>query len=387
MNKTIAIVASSEYFDEYSLYKKGCGGSETWALQLGYAFTNIGYNVIIFVNDMQYHIATTFNNIEFANYQDILLILAKRKIDYVIISRIIDTLLYHYLVSENIPFYYMIHDILPLIRDENGANTINVKYEYRSYLENVKNIVLLSDFHLNNFIDLFPEEKFINKCRIIPNAIDFNLFKGINILNTDRDNSILVSSTLERGLPQIIRDIAPLVRKEIPDFKVYVAGYNDYKEYKELAEKYKDYVVYLGNLSKTDLYKEMVKHKIWFYPGCFPETFCITAIENVFCNVEVVSSMNYGLLTTLYPMQYNKVDVNIHDFGTYNFGDDIENCIDKKFTKTTNKKFADAIINAIKTYNDPYKVNVRRGYIDWVANTYNWDRVAKMWDYLFLTTK
>ena len=62
----------------------------------------------------------------------------------------------------------------------------------------------------------------------------------------------------------------------------------------------------LGKLSKEELAEYQKKSKIWVYPGTFPETFCITAVENAAaCNV-IIAPLSYGLGSTLQNIPYLK---------------------------------------------------------------------------------
>ena len=189
---------------------------------------------------------------------------------------------------------------------------------------------------------------------IIPNGVDLDLFNNLCI-DKQPDHSILWSSRAERGLSILTEDIAPLVRKVIPDFKVLCTQYADNPsfDYAKLD------VQCLGPLSKKQLYREMNKHAVWFYPSTFDETFCITAIENMMCNNSIAMHPAYG--TSQYQDYINIIQSNFSDANEYS---------------NACNEAADIIVDCILNFNDNKYIQQRKAAKKFVIDNFTWDKIA-----------
>ena len=114
---------------------------------------------------------------------------------------------------------------------------------------------------------------------------------------------------------------------------------------------------YSFHLTKSELYKEMQKHKIWFYPGVFQETFCITLIENILSGCNISLAFKNGPKDIL---KYFK-SICIAD-GDYN-------------NETYCKYVAQDIIDKILNY-DNYKI-IRNIMYDYISDIYSWENICK----------
>lgn len=282
--------------DATTLKTKALGGSETWLMQISKEFSK-NHNVDVYCNAKE---EFKDGNVNYIPVNKMILSLYKQedKYDFVILNRVVNNwntniiaLLKQYNVTQSV--YLQLHDLSLLINDNivnMGDNDTIVKNLLMDPI--VKGIVTLNEWHGNNLLLQYPvlkSKKFI----YIANGVDLNLFKYKN--NKNRDNRILWSSCLERGLDILIKYIYPIVKREVPDFGIDIAGYNDLSA---LNINSLDINV-LGNLSKDQLYKEMSKHKCWFYPGTFAETFCITLLENILNGVTPISPFTYGTRPTI----------------------------------------------------------------------------------------
>lgn len=269
-----------------SLKKKALGGSETWLMQISQEFAKDS-KVTVFCNTPE---EQERDNLKFIPLKSIIRYfnINRPHYDFVILNRIIHRyktdfigLIRQYNVTENI--YIQMHD-LSLLYDDHLAT----ESELRSsclFDKRVRGFVFLTPWHANNFFRQYPS---LRTCGIIvPNGVDTSLLPKQEQM---RDNRILWSSCIERGLDILVDDIYPLVKKEISDFGIDVAGYNDLSSV-DIQDKD---IRILGNLTKEELYNEMSKHKAWFYPGIFAETFCITMVENALNKVNIISPFTYG---------------------------------------------------------------------------------------------
>jgi len=359
MKKIIGVVNPiAVEFEEKSL-EKGCGGSETWAIKLCDAFAaHEDIHVVCFCYCDGWHFSES--GVEYIPYHFFKSVCDTRYFDHMIISRTINESLD--IIKETgccHSIYIMLHDIY--LWETSGREVTHWLGRWRDNQwrrDNVKKILLLSDWH-KEFAKQkmgFPDDMYY----ITANGVDTDMIEECVKSVKKRDNSMLWSSRFERHFDVLVEKIAPLVRKKIPDFKVYACSYTD-----DLEEKYKhlcskDYVVNLGSLNKEDLYKEMAKHKCWFYPSIFTETFCITVLEQVLCgNIPVVVD-RYGPSTILKPYKHFLIDKDV------DFYKDDKVC----------QEAADLIVDYIKNYNKPHNQSLLKSMQYYIKTQYNWDKIA-----------
>lgn len=321
------------------------GGSETWIVQIANEFSK--YSEIDVYCDCETY---KFNeNLNYINHNDFIKL--QRKYDFIILNRFfiknginyISYIKTHHLAKH---IYIQIHDISftvdgKLLQSHTDIDRFGINYDFVT-------VVALNNWHKNNLKAQY--ETLLNEPICIPNGIDLSLFSTET--NTKRDNRILWSSSKFRGLNILIRDIYPIVKQEIPDFGIDIASYdNNLDEYKDSSAD----IRVLGGLTKTELYNEMQKHKLWFYPGTFAETFCITAIEAIMNGQQVVSPITYGIRDTL---EYiNDIQMKYHFTK------------DEEYYKAVHEA-ANKIIEILKSdYNTP---EVYERIKDKIVNEYNW---------------
>ena len=378
MKEVIGIVNPVlQEFDESSL-AKGVGGSETWAIELSKCFVKLGYHVIQFCLCRDWHISQSG-----VEYVPIKLFEARcqyQHFDYMIVSRAVNFVLYDndsnpyvYDISKIISsskccdnVYLMAHDIY--IMDSTEQRKI---YISRRNYDIFDKVVCLSETAQQAIKEYnrFPAEKLVG---IIPNGINLNDFN--DLYTGQRDNVLLWSSRPERGMDILLKELCPEIRKEVRDFEVHVCSYDVVKE----SEYNFPNVKFLGKLNKHDLYDEMSHHKTWFYPGVFNETFCISAIENVMCNCDIVAPLTYGLATTF--KYFSPIGMKYEFEGYYQ----------KQRTQNYKNAFEEAkdrIIRSFKEYDDPKSDMIRQILKKYISCNYSWEEVAKKWQNLFNTTK
>lgn len=321
------------------------GGSETWIVQIANEFSKHS-EIDVYCDCETYK----FNeNLNYINHNDFIKL--QRKYDFIILNRFfiknginyISYIKTHHLAKH---IYIQIHDISftvdgKLLQSHTDIDRFGINYDFVT-------VVALNNWHKNNLKAQY--ETLLNEPICIPNGIDLSLFP--TEINTKRDNRILWSSSKFRGLNILINDIYPIVKQEIPDFGIDIASYdNNLEEYQNSEYD----IRVLGGLTKTELYNEMQKHKLWFYPGTFAETFCITAIEAIMNGQQVVSPITYGIRDTL---EYiNDIQMKYHFTK------------DEEYYKAV-REAANKIIEILKSdYNTP---EVYERIKDKIVNEYNW---------------
>jgi len=328
---------------------KGCGGSETWLIKISETFTQIKDIEIYIIAVCDTHMQN--NRIYWESLDMMEEALKTIKFDAIIISRIINDDVFN-LIKENqsCDLYIMAHDTFII----NSANKPANYNEFDDWIkDHLKKVFVLSDMHkmLFNVNWNFPNEKLC----ITANGLDFSLFE--NLKNDKRDNSILWSIRYERDFNVLADLLAPIIRKYIPDFKIYTCSYSQ-----ELPQKYKnvDYIIDLGRLSKDELYNEMSKHKVYFHPMLFFETFCISILEAIMCGCNLITANNYGAATTLMPYS----------------GFLLSNTIDYKQATQVNA-VALKIIESIFEYNSETNRALRSSMQSYLKQKYSWEKIAE----------
>ena len=195
----------------------------------------------------------------------------------------------------------MVHDICIITPD--NRNQIG--------FGRVKKYCYLSDWHKDYLLQLYAKEG-LNESLLykVSNGYSEQYYKDIDLNN--KTNSMTWSSSLSRGFEDFYEYVFFPVFQQIPDFKLYVCtGTVAPKDYHLLRKaSLLPGVEVLGKLSKKELAQYQKQSKVWIYPGQFPETFCITAVENANAGNVIISPLSYGLSSTLQNIQYLK-DLNL----------------------------------------------------------------------------
>lgn len=369
MNVGIIDIGWKELSEE-TLSKQALGGSETWLLSVTKELSRQGHIVDVYCNTQHnwikdgkfisvYNIINEFQTLNHT----------RKRYDFMILNRVIHryntdiiTLIRQYNMTDNI--FIQMHDLSLLYEDH-----LATEQELRQsgiFDKRVRGIVFLTDWHKQNFEKQYPILNSIPKY-IIPNGLDLDLIPKDK---PEPDHRILWSSCAERGLDVLI-DMYDKIKREIPDFGIDVAGYNDLSK---LNVGNRDIRI-LGNLSKEQLYREMNKHGVWFYPGTFAETFCITMIENMACGNIVISPFTCGTQDVVsFDYRYS-----VHNYYGQVYSFDGRSSELSYINYVESLRYATkAIIEALKNRNETLVNNGRE-----IARSYTWSSTAEKYINLF----
>lgn len=294
--KKIAIFTGPawEPWDEEKVMQ-GMAGSETWAVYLAHAFAKKGYKIYIFNHRQDPDTIEEIDNVYYIDYRKMEEFLQYEAIDYFITSRTCGPL---DLKIHSLNNYVMIHDIF-LHQDTN----------YDIKLWKTRKYAYLSDWHKDFIIQhhRIPEDKLFKTANGIPKEY----YDDVD--NYTKKNQMVYSSSPDRGLYQLLQ-MLPSIRKEVPDFTLYVAyGFYNWETMAKQTGNQKSIefitkiktlmeqpgVVYLGRISKQELATYEKQSKVWLYPTWFTETFCITAATAGIAKCAILTTNLGGLQDTV----------------------------------------------------------------------------------------
>ena len=282
-DKPILVFVSDGGFNKWKgsdILHNGIGGSETFIIEMSkYIQKTDKFNVYVFCNCST---EEKFENVIYLDLQNYPSFLKNNKIHTSIISRYPEYLPMTY-QSQVDNVYLILHDLMP-----NGE--VIIKHD------KLKNILCLTEWHLEHFTSMFPDLKNITK--VINYGIDINLFEST--LDNKIPLKFIYSSFAHRGLLQLLQ-IWPDILSKYPNSKLYIhcdienswlqtIRKDEMKQIQNLIEKYYTSVFYNGWTSKKELANSFKTADIWFYPCTFMETFCLTALEAAISKTLVVTT-------------------------------------------------------------------------------------------------
>lgn len=144
-------------------------------------------------------------------------------------------------------------------------------------LNKIDKLVCLTDWHKNNFIDLFKPSCEI---KVIGNGIDFDTFVGKPLKVKDR---FIWSSAGDRGLFDLL-DNWNNIRRSKPHatLSLFYPSYAAYLR-EDIDKKIHDLnlkgITVYGNVNPEELHYHMLRSEFWCYLTDYEETYCITALE------------------------------------------------------------------------------------------------------------
>lgn len=273
-------------FDKLTYLDHGIGGSEYAVIKLAQQFADNGHDVIVSGN-----VYTEL--IDGVNYVSSENLTNNQHFDIVIATNYIHYLLF--LESIGITFdksYFWLHNTSyhPYYRGESLPN------DGIEYLESdrLTKVVCVSEYHSNLMKSKWPH--LADKITYIDNAIDPSDFEKISVERVS--NRFIYSSAPDRGLETLLQ-MWPSIKKMKPNATLYIASppyaMSWYDEYKV---DYDD-VHFLGNLSPSELYKNIKMSEYWVYPSVYNETYCITALEMMMGGVKIISTDTGNLKSLL----------------------------------------------------------------------------------------
>jgi len=338
---------TAENFNPEIVMKEGRGGSEEAVVHMSKRLADLGWNVTVYAS-CGYKVQK-FGKVWWKPYWEFNI---RDKQDVVIAWR--HPLLFDYEEVNATQRYVWLHDVLK----ENDFTPRR--------LERITKIFALSKAQRDLFPNI-PDEKFF----ITKNGIEPEQFKKKIERNPYR---LIYTSSPDRGLKTLLKDIFPYIKKEVPKAELHVfygwhvwdAMYKDdpvmMKEKEEIMKLMNQPgVIYHGRVSQEQIVEEYMKSSVWIYPTEFFEISCISAIKAQAAGCIPVTTNVAALNETV-------------QFGLKVDSQHIYSDIDAQ------KEIIETTINLLK--NSPAEKE-REPMKKWALREYDWDKIARDWDKLF----
>lgn len=269
----------------------GCGGSETWAVELSSEFRKLGFHVIVFCNCP----AWIFDEegVEYVPYWLFESRCDYQYFDYFIASRVVECLI-NKLECPNI--YIMCHEKGIFNRYwGNFASFEQLK------MGKVKKIAVLSEWNKEETKKMYPLLT-DNDFMLTYNGVDDSLYQNIDF--SKKRNIMLWSSCLNRGMTFFGKHVIDKIKEKVPDFELYICSYR-LDIYGEIPER--DWVHFLGTLQKPEMSQLQKESKLWILPNYgfndfgaeLQESCPLTAIENMLAGNAIIC-LNKGGTKTIF---------------------------------------------------------------------------------------
>lgn len=261
----------------------GIGGSEEAVINMSQQLTKLGYKVTVF-NDCG-DLRGIYSGVEYVPYYHFNM---KDNYNTLIAWRTPGLFNYDLKAKKK---YVWLHDLaFPQQFSE-------------KVLKEVDKFIFLSKFHRGNMPSIPDNKVFISNNGINP--------KDFEKLPEKRPNSVFWGSSYDRGLLCLVRDIMPLVRKQIPNATLDVCyGWNNidreiknqpgiYPDLEALKAElepllHQDWIIHHGRVSHAKLHDIMGSCMVHAYPSEFGETNNITAMKSQAAGCYLVTTSQAG---------------------------------------------------------------------------------------------
>lgn len=363
-------------YDGNTLKKQGLGGSESAVILISKELSVIGFDVTVFNNcDDSSHSSTgVYDNVRYIDNKDSKD--HKEQYDVVIVSRTVAPF-----TSRDYPFLHTASKRLLWLHDTfiEGDQIV----EDLVVSGKINHILTLSDWHTSYILTCAHGKK--RNYEVLKKSI-FQTRNGavcyipeVDLSKKDR-NQFVYNSSATKGMLPLVEHIWPEIKKQMPDAKLsIIGGYYRFREgaapdeqentVSELSKRQdlKDLgITFTGVIPQHEIAEILSKSSMMLYPGAFPETFGISALESLLYNTPLVTT------------RFGALEETAIDRACYHINYAIEpNSLFPHINKETQvQKFLETFFNA---YNNPYLHQQKQNYCNVVKDIAGWDTVALQW--------
>jgi len=263
---------------------KNISGSEYMAMYIAKEFRDMGFRVFIFgsfedqVLSIDYQ--TTIDGIQYIDntyYSDFCLTYI---IDYLIVSRNIDNLLYYNNIKN---VYLWVHDVLPL-----GKLTF-----FQIHKEKFRAVICVSEWQKENLLQNSRVDK--ESIYVSRNAIHPKRFLNHSIERIPF--RFMFSTDPTRGLQKFL-DMVPLIKSRYPQSTFHVITRIKMVTEEMMKIINENNIFLCDRVTQEKLVIELLKTDVWLYPSIFDETYCISVVEAMASGC-LVATANNGALSEI----------------------------------------------------------------------------------------
>lgn len=330
---------------------KGFGGSEEAVVNLSKQWVKNGYNVTVYNN-----CGTEEMTVDGVTYKPFWTFNSRDKWDYLIVWRH-PRMLDYGINATNV--YVDMHDVIP-------------KGEFTpTRLAKITKIFFKTNFHKGLFSNI-PDDK----CVVIPNGMDFELFNQ----DVKKDRYLLVNTSSPDRSMDVMPKLFKMVKEQVPGVRmkwaygwdIFDQAYGDNAKMMDWRKKLQADIdeagiESLGKIPQSECAKLYLEGNILAYPSEFAEIDCISVKKAQACGCIPVTT-DFGAFDE--SVQYG---VKIHSDKTnetwsrdYQFSFGLED-------EEKQKEWVDAVVKILK---EPIKE--RKEMLDW-SKKFAWDLIANKW--------
>lgn len=262
------------------------GPSEIWSIMISNKLAENGYNVYVFGNPKNEHVAK--NGITYLKCNKLEETCESAKFDHIILNRTVGCL---NRISN-------CDDIILMVQDDIILES-NISEE-KDFVNKVNTIMYLSEHQKDMIIRKYGLSDVLFKKTSA--GIDMALYDGISV---EKKNKMVISGGLNSNIRLFIENIFPLIKKEVPDFEVDACCY--YSEYSNLEFLKKEGINVICGISREEMARRQLESKIWVYSNNGydseynedRETFSFEGIENAYAKNACICG-KFGCLRTIF---------------------------------------------------------------------------------------
>lgn len=262
-------------FDGSTIHKQGLGGSESALYHVAKCIAEEGYSVKVFNNC---DVPGIYDGVEYNSPVDFYLYNRWNSCNVFISSRSFK------------PVFFDVHAKLKIVWLHDMPNVAFLdQYDFKN--TDFSNFVFfaLSNYHADQWQEFLKIDR--SRIHVTRNGFDPERFKDKGIRR--KRSKLIYSSRPNRGL-DVLLDIFPEIRKNIPDAELHVFSYTHSENDKEirpyLDKMEQPGVVSRGSVPQEVLAEEIMESRLLVYPSTFKETSCITAIEAQAAGTPIVTT-------------------------------------------------------------------------------------------------
>lgn len=374
-------------YDGSTLDKRGLGGSESAVILMSKELAKIGFDVTVF-NDCTSDESKpgTYNGVLYRPLKDVE---SCGKFDIMIGSRSVAAFAPRHMIGEFKNFIGGLPDFTRI--QQNSRHKVLWMHDTFCdgdlHLENflldgfINEIFTLSDFHTDyvtncdhgkrrNFEVL---KRFVFQTR---NGMGNMPKKFVDITKKD-PNLFVYNSSVTKGMVPLVTKIWPEVKRRHPEAKLTViGGYYKFREnsqpdeqeqkYRDLVAKYGKDINFTGIITQKEISDILTDASYMIYPGAFPETFGISALEALAHNVPLITNTFGALEETAFDLACYRIPYAIEPNGLFPWIP--ANVQEQRFTDMVSHVYSNRYLHQQKMY-----------ACNQVKDICGWDSVALQW--------